>query len=79
MAHNFYLARFINPYFNQRTDEYGGSTENRMRIVVEIIKLIKKMVGCHISFRINGVDGRKGGMTLDESFEIAKIFSRKRC
>ena len=75
MAHNFYLARFINPYFNQRTDEYGGSTENRMRIVVEIIKLIKKMVGCHISFRINAVDGRKGGMTLDESFEIAKILA----
>ncbi|ADC47607.1 NADH-dependent flavin oxidoreductase [Methanobrevibacter ruminantium M1] len=75
MAHNFYLARFINPYFNQRTDDYGGSTEKRMRIVVEIIKLIKKMVGCHVSFRINAVDGRKGGMTLDESFKIAKILA----
>ena len=75
MAHNFYLARFINPYFNKRTDEYGGSTENRVRIVVEIIKLIKKMVGCHVSFRINAVDGRKDGMTLDESFEIAKILA----
>ena len=75
MAHNFYLARFINPYFNQRTDDYGGSTEKRMKIVVEIIKLIKKMVGCHVSFRINAVDGRKGGMTLDESFKIAKILA----
>lgn len=76
MAHNFYLARFINPYFNQRTDDYGGNTENRVKIVVEIIKLIKKMIGCHVSFRINAVDGRKGGMTLDESFEIAKILAK---
>lgn len=75
MAHNFYLARFINPYFNQRTDKYGGSTENRLRIVTEIITLIKKMVGCHVSFRINAVDGRKGGMTLEESLKIAKILS----
>ena len=61
MAHNFYLARFINPYFNKRTDEYGGSTENRMRIVVEIIKLIKKMVGCHVeSFEIAKILAHNG-------------------
>lgn len=73
MAHNFYLSRFINPYFNQRTDNYGGSTQNRVRIVTELIKLIKKIVGCHVSVRINAVDGRKNGMTLDESLKIAKI------
>lgn len=75
MAHNFYLTRFINPYFNQRTDDYGGSTEKRLKIVIEIIKLIKKMVGGHVSFRINAVDGRNGGMTLDESYKIAKILA----
>ena len=75
MAQNFYLSRFINPYFNQRTDNYGGNTYNRVRIVIELIKLIKKIVGCHVSVRINAVDGRKNGMTLDESFKIAKILS----
>lgn len=45
MGNNFYLARFMNPYFNQRTDEYGGNTENRVRISSEIIKVIKKING----------------------------------
>ena len=42
MGNNFYLARFINPYFNQREDQYGGNTENRVRVASEIIKVIKK-------------------------------------
>lgn len=75
MAHNFYLSRFINPYFNQRTDKYGGNTYNRVRIVIEIIKLIKQIIGCHVSVRINAADGRKNGMNLNESLNITKILS----
>lgn len=63
MGNNFYLSRFTNPYFNQRTDNYGGNTLNRMRIVLEIIKLIKKTIGFHVSCRINIEDVRKGGLT----------------
>ncbi|MBQ8016616.1 MAG: NADH-dependent flavin oxidoreductase [Methanobrevibacter sp.] len=73
MGNNFYLTRFINPYFNQRDDQYGGSTENRVRIASEIIKVIKKtMPGFHVSIRINPWDVRKGGITADESIAIAK-------
>ncbi len=73
MGNNFYLARFINPYFNQREDEYGGNTENRVRIASEIIKLIKKtMPDFHVSIRINPWDVRKDGMTADESIKVAK-------
>lgn len=72
MGNNFYLARFMNPYFNQRTDEYGGSTENRVRISAEIIKVIKKTMDMHVSCRINPWDVRKGGITADESIAIAK-------
>ena len=71
MGNNFYLARFMNPYFNQRTDEYGGNTENRVRISSEIIKVIKKSMDMHVSCRINPWDVRKGGMTSDESIAIA--------
>ena len=53
MGNNFYLARFMNPYFNQRTDDYGGNTENRVRISSEIIKVIKKTMDMHVSCRIN--------------------------
>lgn len=73
MGNNFYLARFINPYFNQRKDEYGGTTENRVRIASEIIKLIKKtMPEFHVSIRINPWDVRKDGMTAEESIKVAK-------
>jgi 2,4-dienoyl-CoA reductase-like NADH-dependent reductase (Old Yellow Enzyme family) len=72
MGNNFYLARFINPYFNQRQDNYGGNTENRVRIASEIIKVIKKTMPCfHVSIRINPWDVRKGGITADESIAIA--------
>ena len=71
MGNNFYLARFMNPYFNQREDDYGGSTENRVRISSEIIKLIKKTMDMHVNCRINPWDVRKGGITSDESIAIA--------
>ena len=72
MGNNFYLARFINPYFNQRKDEYGGNTENRVRIASEIIKVIKKTMDMHVSIRINPWDVRKDGMTAEESVKVAK-------
>ena len=50
IGNNFYLAKFINPYFNQRKDQYGGNTENRVRICSEIIKVLKKTMDCHVSF-----------------------------
>ena len=72
MGNNFYLSRFMNPYFNQRDDKYGGSTENRVRISAEIIKVIKSTMDMHVSCRINPWDVRKGGVTADESIAIAK-------
>lgn len=75
IGNNFYLSRFINPYFNQRSDEYGGNTYNRLRIVIEIIKLIKKTVGFHVNCRINTQDTRKEGMTPEESIKIAKLLA----
>ena len=72
MGNNFYLTRFINPYFNQRNDQYGGSTENRVRIVAEIIKVIKNSMDMHVSIRLNPWDVRKGGISADESILIAE-------
>ncbi len=76
MGNNFYLARFINPYFNQRNDKYGGNTFNRLRIVLEIIKIIKDNFNLHINCRINPIDVRKGGITKEESIEICKLLEK---
>lgn len=44
-AHGYLLAQFLSPYYNDRTDEYGGSAENRCRIVTEIIEAIHRELG----------------------------------
>ena len=73
LGNYYFLSRFINPNFNQREDRYGGSTLNRLKIVLEIIKVIKERTNLHINVRLNAFDGTTNGMTLDETIEIARI------
>lgn len=76
LGNNFYLSKFINPYFNQRNDEYGNDTFGRMRILLETIKVIKDNFDLHINCRINAYDGRKGGITADESIQMCKLLEK---
>jgi 2,4-dienoyl-CoA reductase-like NADH-dependent reductase (Old Yellow Enzyme family) len=73
LGNYYFLTRFINPMFNKRTDKYGGNTFNRLRIVLEIIKVIKANTNLHINCRLNAFDIQKGGMTIEDTVEIAKI------
>ena len=78
-AHGYLLNQFLSPYSNRRTDEYGGSTENRCRIVREIIEAIRAEVGPDFPLlarvtvdemlNINGIDD---GITLDEGVHICQ-------
>lgn len=75
-AHGYLLNQFVSPYFNRRTDEYGGSLENRLRIVKEIMDGIKKTCGPNfpMSVRISADDLLPdGGMKLEEAKEMAKL------
>ena len=76
LGNNFFLSKFINPYFNQRNDDYGGNTFNRMRIVLELIKVIKDNFDFHISCRVNASDGRKGGIDYNESIEMCRLLEK---
>lgn len=76
LGNYYFLTRFINPYFNKREDKYGGNTFNRLRIVLEIIKVIKQNTNLHINCRLNAFDIQKGGMTLDDTIEIAKLLEK---
>lgn len=72
-AHFFFLSRFISPKINHRTDNYGGSTDNRMRILLEIMKGIRKSAPTlHITVKINSSDFAFGGLEPDESLYICK-------
>ena len=76
LGNNFFLSKFINPYFNQRADKYGGSTLNRMRCVLELIKVMKNNFDFHIGCKVNAYDGRKGGIDSKESIEICKLLEK---
>jgi len=66
------FSRFITPFTNLRTDEYGGSLENRLRFLAETIRLVKLKLGeFPIICRIPGIDMMPGGLTLDDSKQIA--------
>lgn len=76
LGNYYFLARFINPNFNTRTDKYGGSTLNRLRMVLEIIKVIKENTNLHINCRLNAFDGTNMGMSIDETIEICKLLEK---
>lgn len=79
-AHGYLLNQFLNPAQNARTDEYGGSMENRCRIVVEIVKGIREVIGPKfpITVRLNAFEGEglPGEADADEMRRIGKYFSQ---
>ena len=75
IAHGYLLSSFISPYTNRRADEWGGSTTKRLRIVVEIVRGIKGMLGKEFPLiaKLNSTDFLPAGLQLGESLEMAKI------
>lgn len=71
----YILNRFLSPISNERKDEYGGSLENRMRIILEIIENIQEKAGKDfpVMCRLNVDEQMPGGHTIEDSKEVAKI------
>ena len=74
-AHCWLLSNFLSPYSNQRTDEYGGNTENRARILVEIYNQLRDEVGKKfpIGVKLQTQDYVENSLTLEEGKKITKI------
>lgn len=73
-AHFFFLSRFISPAVNHRKDEYGGTLENRSRILVEILRGIREAApSLHVTVKINCSDFTYGGLDGDDCVEICKL------
>jgi 2,4-dienoyl-CoA reductase-like NADH-dependent reductase (Old Yellow Enzyme family)/thioredoxin reductase len=72
-AHGYLLNEFLSPVMNQRMDKYGGSFENRLRFVTEIIAGIREKCGLYfpVSVRINAEEMIEGGINLGEAVRIA--------
>jgi anthraniloyl-CoA monooxygenase len=75
-AHGYLLSSFISPLTNQRTDEYGGSLENRLRYPLEVFAAVRKAWPQQLpmSVRISAHDWVEGGITPDDAVLIAKAF-----
>lgn len=77
-AHGYLISSFLSPHTNKRKDEYGGSLENRMRILLNIIYGIREYCGPYftISVRLNSTDHVEGGLEFEESLKIAKAIEK---
>jgi 2,4-dienoyl-CoA reductase-like NADH-dependent reductase (Old Yellow Enzyme family)/thioredoxin reductase len=75
-AHGYLLNQFISPFFNQRTDIYGGSITNRARIIVDIIKGVKSRLESRFvtSVRYSAKELIEGGLDVEEAVQFAKHF-----
>lgn len=73
-GHGWLLNQFFSPCFNRRTDEYGGSLENRCRLAVEVLQAVREAVGegFPIEFRMSGSELFEGGYDLEEGCRIAE-------
>lgn len=73
-AHGYLMSAFLNPSANQRTDDYGGSLENRARFLLETVALVREAVGpgYPIGVKLNSSDFQKVGFTHEDSVRVAQ-------
>ena len=76
-AHGYLISQFLSPHHNQRTDEWGGSPENRRRFVMAVYAEIRKQVGSDfpVAIKLNSADFQKGGFTEEESMETIRALA----
>jgi 2,4-dienoyl-CoA reductase-like NADH-dependent reductase (Old Yellow Enzyme family) len=77
MAHGYLLHSFLSPLGNQRSDEYGGDIEGRMRFPLEVATAVRAAMPADapLFVRISAVDGREGGWTLEDSVALSEQMS----
>ena len=78
-AHGYLVSQFLSPISNQRTDQWGGSLENRTRFVIEVYRNIRKKVGPDypVGIKINSADFQRGGFTEEESLEVLQFLDQE--
>ena len=72
-AHGYLLSSFLSPLTNTRTDEYGGSVENRTRLLRQVIEAVTEGFAGPVCVRVNGSDNAEGGITASDMAEIVNL------
>lgn len=74
-AHGYLLSEFLDPLTNEREDEYGGSLENRMRLVVEVVDAVRQVIPDYMPLvvRVSATDWAAGGWDLIQTVELSRV------
>ena len=80
-AHGYLLHQFLSPLSNRRTDEYGGSLENRMRFPLEVFDAVRAVFpsGKPVTMRVSGTDWVEGGWDIDQTITFARELEKHGC
>jgi 2,4-dienoyl-CoA reductase-like NADH-dependent reductase (Old Yellow Enzyme family) len=72
-AHGYLISEFLSPDVNTRTDEWGGSLENRARLLLETVRAVRRAVGAGfpVSVKLNSADFQRGGFSHEDSIRVA--------
>ena len=74
-AHGYLFNSFLSPLSNHRTDHYGGSFENRIRLLLDTTRAVRKVWPDHLplAVRISAIDWKEGGWQIEDSIALAKL------
>jgi 2,4-dienoyl-CoA reductase-like NADH-dependent reductase (Old Yellow Enzyme family) len=78
-AHGYLFNQFLSPLVNQRTDRWGGSLENRMRLLIETVRQIRTAASTQflIAVKLNSADFQRGGFDFDDSLTVARALEKE--
>lgn len=76
-AHGYLLSQFLSPLTNKRTDQWGGSLENRARLLLEIVKAVRAVVSPQfaVAVKLNSADFQRGGFSADEARQVVEMLN----
>lgn len=78
-AHGYLISEFLNPLVNQRTDQWGGSLENRARILIETVRAVRAAIGADkaLSVKLNSSDFQKGGFSFEDCKRVVAMLDEE--
>ena len=76
-AHGYLLSQFLSPLTNRRTDAWGGSLENRARLLVDIVKAVREVVSptFAVAVKLNSADFQRGGFSADDARQVVVLLN----
>ena len=76
-AHGYLLSQFLSPLVNQRSDEWGGSLENRARLLLDVVRAIRTVVSSSfaVAVKLNSADFQRGGFDVDDAARVIAMLA----